>query len=382
MSNVASGLGNGFSRIASFFASFGRRLRTLAGSFRFWVLFLIGLVILLIVYFAVSDRYTPFTTDAYVQAYVVQMAPQVGGQVVRVSVREGQEVKEGDLLFEIDPRPFEHKVAHLSAKQVEITHQVQQLGTDLAVAKADLEKIRAEADFASTVHRQEEEIFKNSSTTERKYLDAVQKHKAAQASLIRGQERVKLAQEALDARVGKEHSLLAQVNAQLAEAKLNLVFTRVVAPCNGIITDLQLRVGAYVHVGQPALTVIDQSDWVIVANIRENSLLRVKPGQPAFVALQARPGHLIPAHVVAVGSGVGPGQGVPSGKLPEIKRTVSWVPSAQRFQVRLTLDDPSEAGPMRVGMTGSVSIFTEDHGPILGSVTRGLHRFVSWIYFF
>src|SRR5262245_58668398 len=77
----------------------GRRVRRLAASFRFWVLVLLGLVVLLVAYYAVADRTTPLTTDAYVQAYVIQVAPQVGGQVVRVYVREGDQVKQGALLF-------------------------------------------------------------------------------------------------------------------------------------------------------------------------------------------------------------------------------------------------------------------------------------------
>lgn len=375
MANLAPSLGGAFRAL-------GRQTKTLLGSFRFWVLFLLALVIVLVVYFAIADRYTPYTTDAYVQAFVVQVAPQVSGQVVRVAVKEGDVVSAGSLLFEIDPRPFEHRVAFLEAKLVETTHQVSQLGTELSVAKAEYEKLQVEADFATTVHRQEAEIFKNSSTTERKYLDAVQKHKASQAALTKGQQTVKLAQEALDARIGTEHSLVAQVKAQLAEAKLNLAFSRVTAPCDGIITDLQLRPGAFVHTGQSALTLIDRSDWIIVANVRENSLRQVKPGQPALVALQSKPGHLFPARVTAVGWGIGLGQGIPSGKLPEMKRQVSWVPAAQRFQVRLALDDPEAVQPLRVGMTGSVSIYTDDDAGVLNDITRGLHRLLSWFYFF
>ena len=382
MSRMTSTFSDMFRGAQALLAAPGRLLRGLVASFRFWVLFLIGLVVALAIYFAAADRYTPYTTDAYVQAFVVQIAPQVSGQVVAVAVREGQEVSAGALLFEIDPRPFQHRVAFLEAKLVETAHQVAQLGTELAVAKADLERLQAEADFAQTVHRQETEIFKNSSTTERKYLDAVQKHKASQAALERGVQRVKLANEALDARIGSEHALLAQVKAQLAEAKLNLDFARVTAPCDGIITDLQLRPGAFVHTGQSALTLIDRREWSVVANIRENSLRRIQPGQPALIALQSKPGQLFPATVTAVGWGIGTGQGVPSGKLPDIKRQVSWVPAAQRFQVRLALDDPLEVGPLRVGMTGSVSIYTEAERGVLSDITLGFHRLLSWFYYF
>src|SRR5579871_2055692 len=97
----------------------GQLLRRLAGSFRFWVLLVLAFIGVLVAYYVASERYTPLTSDAYVQAYVIQVAPQVGGQVVHVYVREGEQVAAGEMLFELDPRPFEHKVAYLEAKQVE-----------------------------------------------------------------------------------------------------------------------------------------------------------------------------------------------------------------------------------------------------------------------
>ncbi|HEV8001034.1 MAG TPA: biotin/lipoyl-binding protein, partial [Planctomycetaceae bacterium] len=118
----------------------GRGLRRMAGSFRFWVLAIITLLVALIVYYALSEIYTPLTTEAYVQAYVVQIAPQVGEKVVRVHVREGDRIKAGALLFELDTALFKQSVASLEAKLVEVEHQVKQLDADLAAARADHER--------------------------------------------------------------------------------------------------------------------------------------------------------------------------------------------------------------------------------------------------
>ena len=347
-------------------------------SARAWVLFILLVIAGLAAYYVYSDRYTPFTTDAYVQAYVVQVAPRVEGQVVRVYVRENQAVKQGDLLFEIDRRPFEHRVAMLEAKRVKATHEVAQMESELAAAKAEDARLVAEEAYARTVHEQEKEIYKQEATTDRKYVEAVQKHKAAQAALERSRAQVRKAGEALAARVGDEHALVAEVEAQLAEARLDLDWARVYAPCDGLITDLQLREGAYTHTGQAALTVIDTSRWLVVANFRENALTRLREGQPARVALRGAPGRLFDARVVSVGRGVCQGQGVPSGQLPDVKVPANWVPPAQRFQVRLTLDDP-DAVPLRVGMTGSVAVYTEPEGAI-NDVTHGWHQVIAWLY--
>lgn len=356
-----------------------RGLRRCARSFRFWVLLILGVLVLLIVYYALADRYTPLTSDAYVQAYVIQVAPQVAGQVVRVHVREGEKVQRGGPLFHLDPRPFEHKVAQLEARLVEAEQQVKQLGAELAAARADHERLRAEADYTTLVYRQEQQIFKTESTTERRFQEAQQKYKASLAAVEQAAQTMRRIQDALDARIGEEHALVAHVKAQLAEARLNLAYAQVTAPCDGIITDLQLREGAYVHIGQAAMTLIDTSQWLIVANYRENCLLRLCAGQPALIAFQGVPGQLFRGRVASIGWGTSQGQGVPSGSLPDVKRQTTWVPPAQRFQVRLVLEEP-DAVPLRVGMTGSVSVYTEPEGR-LNAITRAVHQLVAWLYY-
>jgi len=348
-------------------------------SFRFWLAVILGCIVLLIAYYVLADHYTPFTADAYAQAYVVQVAPQVGGQVQRVHVSEGDIVAKGDLLFELDPRPFEHRVAVLQAQVVDVEHQVQQLAAQLAAAKAAERQRAAEADYALSVLLQEEIIFEKESTTERKYLDAVQNRKASEAALDGAGRSAESIEAALSARVGDEHARVAKARAELAEAELNLAYSRTYAPCDGVITNLQLRDGAYAHVGQPVLTCIDTTEWLIVANFREICLQEMQQGQPALVALQGAPGQLWAAHVFSLGNGVGQGQGIPSGDLPDVRGDSYWIPPAQRFQVRLALDEMPPF-PLRVGMTGSVSVYVRPNQP-LNVLTRFLHGILAWFYY-
>jgi multidrug resistance efflux pump len=352
--------------------------RRLLLSARAWVILIVLLIAALIAYYVASDMHTPFTTEAYVQAYVIQVAPRVEGQVVRVHVQENQEVKKGDLLFEIDPRPFEYQIALLEAKRIETVQQVAQMESDLAAAKADDERLVAEEAYAKVVNDQEKEIFKRDATTDRLYVQAVQKYKAAQAALGRSRAEVRKADQALAARVGEEHALVAEVTAQLDQAKLNLEWTRIYAPANGYVTNVQLREGCYIHVGMPVITCIDGENWWVVANFRENAMAALRPGQLARVAFRSAPGKLFEGHVVSVGWGVSQGQGVPSGQLPDVKVPASWVPPAQRFQVRLTLENPASV-PMRVGMTGSAAVYTETEG-ITYHITRFWHQVIAWLY--
>jgi len=360
-------------------AAIGRGLRRVATSFLFWALVVVCILILLVIYYALAEIYTPFTTEAYVQAYVVQVAPQVAERVIRVHVREGDRVKAGTLLFELDPALFEQKVASLEAKKVEAEHKVKQLDAEHAAARADRERLVAEAEYAASVLRQEQAIYKANSTTERRYLEALKKNEASQAAVRQSSSEIRRVEDALDAKILGEHSLVAQVKAELAEARLNLGYTKVYAPCNGLITDLQLREGAYAHTGQAVMTLIDTSHWLIVANFRENSLPQLREGQPARVAFRSIPARLVDARVSSIGWGVSQGQGIPSGQLPDVKLPTSWVPPAQRFQVRLTLDHP-ESVSLRVGMTGSVAVYTEDKG-LLNGITAFWQRVIAWLYY-
>jgi multidrug resistance efflux pump len=326
-------------------------------SARAWVLFILLVIALLVTYYILSDLYTPFTTDAYVQAYVIQVAPRVEGQVVRVCVEENQTVKKGDLLFEIDPRPYQHQLDLLMARRVEAVQQVAQMESDLTAAKADEARFGAEEAYAKVVHEQEKEIYQKEATTDRNYVAAMQKHNAAQAAREQAGAKTRKAEQALAARIGEQHALIAEVEAQLAQARLNLEWARVCAPANGYVTNVQLREGSYVHVGMPVITCIDGDQWWIVANFRENSLKNIRPGQRVGLTFNSYPGDIFLGTVQTIGWGVDQGQAAPSGVLPAIEEPKNWIRLAQRFQVRITPGLPKEY-PLRVGATASVAVYT------------------------
>jgi multidrug resistance efflux pump len=369
---VLKTLGLGLWKILRGFRAGTRRLLL---SMRAWVLFILLVIAALVAYYVLSDRYTPFTTDAYVQAYVIQVAPRVAGQVVRVCVEENQAVKKGELLFEIDPRPFEHRVAFLEANLVDARYQVKQMESELAASRAEDTRLVAEEAYARTVHGQEKEIYQADATSDRKFVDAVQKYRAAQAARERGQAQTRKAEQALAARIGDEHARVAAVQAQLAEARLNLEWTRVYAPANGYVTNVQLREGFYIHVGTPVLTCIDGDHWWVVANYRENSLENVRPGQRVGLTLNTYPGRIFPGVVQSLGWGVDQGQSAPSGNLPAVSEPKNWIRLAQRFQVRITPQLPPEF-PLRVGATASVAVYTHEEY-WLNDVTEAWHKVVA-----
>jgi multidrug resistance efflux pump len=346
-----------------------RRLRLSA---RFWVLGVLVVIALLVAYYVLENRYTPLTTDAYVQAFVIQVASQVEGQVVRVNVVENQYIGKGDLLFEIDPRPFEYRVALLEAKLEETNKQTAQIESELVASRADISRNTAEEAYARAVQEQETEIRRQLATTERAYLNAVSKYRVAQADRKHSEAINRKTSEAL----ATQKAIAAGIEAQLSDARLNLGWTRTYAPANGYVTNVQLREGSYAHIGIPVLTCIDSDQWWVVANYRENSLEYLAPGQHVALSFNTYPGRIFSGVVKTVGWGVYQGQAAPSGNLPAVGEPQNWIRLAQRFPVWVTPQMPAEY-PLRIGGTATVVVFTRDRYWLNG-VTEVWHKILSF----
>jgi multidrug resistance efflux pump len=222
-----------------------------------------------------------------------------------------------------------------------------------------VDRLKAEETYAEVVAEQEKMIFQQEATTDRKYQQATQAHKAAQAAHAQGLARAKKIEQALAAMVGDEHAIVAEVQSQLEVAELNLKWTKTYAPANGFVTNVQLREGDYLHMGTQALTCIDSDRWWVVANYRENSLENVRKGQRVGLTINTYPGRIFPGVVDSVGWGVDQGQGAPSGDLPDVMEPKNWIRLAQRFQVRIIPEVPPEF-PLRVGTTASAAVYTKD----------------------
>lgn len=330
-------------------------------SVRTWILLVIAIIVAVIVYYAVLDRYTPMTADGYVQAYVTQVAPRVGGRVTAVHVHDNEAVEAGTRLFEIDERPYAYAVERLGAELV-LAHK------DVALLKSDLDEAndliaQAQADLTYA----QKELKRFSESAERGASPMIQLDQATdqlstkQAQLRQVQAQRTQAEANLAATVGDDNALVAKTQAMLRKARYDLEQTKIIAPADGYVTNLQLTVGSYVDAGTPVMTFVDRQDWWIVGNFRENSLPLMKPGQRARITTALYPGRIFDAVVESIGWGVEEGQGVPSGYLPDVKGPTDWVKMAQRFPVRLRLQPPQPGIDMRVGGSITVAVYCTDN---------------------
>jgi multidrug resistance efflux pump len=156
----------------------------------------------------------------------------------------------------------------------------------------------------------------------------------------------------------------------------------VIAPADGVITNLRLAVGQFVSRGQPGLSFIDSDNVWLTAYLRENQLRNVKPGNEVRVALDFQPGSVFSGRVESVGWGITKGGEAPAGNLPQVQSEKGWVRDPQRFPVRIALTREANGAlgelPLRNGAQANVLILT-DGGSWLNPIGRAWLRLVSWL---
>jgi multidrug resistance efflux pump len=277
---------------------------------------------------------------------------------VSLPIADNQAVRAGDLLFEIDPRPFAIAVEKARADLEKTGQNVSALADEVASAEARVQEARASLRLAETQWKRIEPLAKLGAVPFQDRDKAQAGLDDARGGLADAQAQLTKALHQLGASGGDNADVRAAL-AQLEYAELQLSYTRVVAPVNGYVTDLTLSPGSYATVGSPMLSVVNTDSWRVVAYMKETQLRDIRPRQPTSVYLPAYSGVRFDGFVQGIGWGVeqqdSEGELGPDG-VPTVSPTVDWVRMAQRFPVRITFVDPDPAHPLRKGMRATVRI--------------------------
>ena len=345
---------------------------------RKWVLVFAAFCLLLLAWYMAADRYTPYTTQARVNAFVVPIAPQVAGEVLSVDVRTNQAVKKGDLLARIDPVRYELAVAAAEA-QLALTRQNLRVGSstvEAAAASLDAAKAALVKDTQNEARLKRIDADVPGAISQRSLEWATTSRIEGEAQVASAKANLQKAIEGLGPRDEKNPQLLA-ARAALDKAKLDLQYTRLIAPSDGIVTDLRVDVGNFAATGQPLMTFVAAQKMWVEANLTENNLGHVKPGAPVDLVLDVWPEKTLRGRVRNVAFGVTAAESTSKpGTLPTVQNARDWLRNAQRFPVLIDFDDPAEAAQLgaRVGSQVNVLVYTGDH-PILNP----LGRFLMWL---
>ena len=228
-----------------------------------------------------TERY-PTTDDAYVQANVVGIVAQVAGPIVNLAVVDNQRVRAGDLLFEIDPRPFQIAVDKARAELDRTGFDVTALTDAVTSAEAGVRYAQARLRLAETQWRRVEPLSKIGAVPFQDRDKAQAALDGARAGLDNANAELAQAQANLGKADADNPDIRAAV-AALEDAELKLSYATVVAPVNGYVTDLDLSPGSYATVGQPILSLVNTDSWRVEAYYKETQLEDIRPGQPASV---------------------------------------------------------------------------------------------------
>jgi multidrug resistance efflux pump len=332
------------------------------------------LACLLFVVAVFMERRTPSSSQATVSAYVVGIAPEVTGRVIEVGVTDNSGVKPGQMLFRIDPQQYQLAVNEAEAKLARVGQSIGASTASVDAVQARLVEAKAVRDNVQEQANRAMELVKRGVYSKAKYDEAKAAVDQANASVVAAEADLKRAQEELGPS-GADNPQLKESLAALERAQLDLLRTTVLAPAQGVVTNLQLSVGGVVGAGQSAMTFIDVGTVWITAAFKENSLENVAPGNRADVLFDLLPGQVFGATVESVGMGVAQGSVDPKTGLPKISTESGWVRTPQSFPVRLILDEGRPKG-VRYGSQANVVIYTGDN-PVTNAIGRIWMRVLS-----
>ncbi|MEG9436275.1 efflux RND transporter periplasmic adaptor subunit [Edaphobacter sp. HDX4] len=375
----------------------------------------ITIVVLAIVLLSIAvimiDRH-PRTDDATVRANAIAFAPEVEGRVVRLLVQDNQAIHKGDLLFEIDPRPYQYALEQARAEQATLEGQINDerrhiateqsavgtaragiMGSQGAItaAVAGLQSAKAAVERAQAAQMSAEAQLKFAQNDYNRIEPLLAKHYVTTQQVDQAQTALRVAQETAhqassqllqaqaqesmalaakqEAAAGFEASqsklgeaqhtvdtletLMAQrpnKAAKVHQAELNLEWCQVRAPFDGYVTNMNISQGAYAHPGTSIFTLIDTTAWWVLANYRESKLKHIRPGMHVEVYLMEHPSQRFNGVVDSVGRGIFPEDGGVTNGFPAVDRTLNWVHLSARFPVRIRVTDPNP-DLFRVGAT-------------------------------
>jgi multidrug resistance efflux pump len=347
-----------------------------------WTRVLLILALVMFVLYLVADRFTPFSSQAKLNAFVVPIAPEVSGQVISVDVKNNSRVSTGDRLMQIDDQVYRLALEGAEAAYQSVLQSVEAGESNVASAEAQVEAaranvLRAKQDVDRMRRIRDEDP---GAISERRIESSEASLASAQSSLQAAEAGVQAAIAALGA-TDESNAALQQARAAVEQARVNLQRTTVLAPADGMITDLRVDAGNFAAAGHPLMTFIAIHDTWVQADFTENNLGHVDDGDRVLLVFDVQPGKVYKGTVRHVGYGVAV-QNNPLGTLPTIDNQRSFLRQAQRFPVTIEYEgEPGEIG-LRVGSQASAIILTGTH-PILNTLARfymRVYSLLSYLY--
>jgi multidrug resistance efflux pump len=341
-------------------------------------LIVIAIGVVLFSYGIAADRFTPYTAQGLVQAYLVKVAPEVAGKVIEVGVDTDQRVKPGAVLFRIDPDQYALAVRRAEA-QLEAAGQAIGASTAaVATAQAKLVEAIAKRENARDQTARDFELIKKGVYAEARRAQAQAILDTAEAVVAQAEAELERVRQNLGPQ-GAANPQIREAMGALEQANLELQRTSVLAPSEGGITNLSLAVGQVLAKGETAMTYIDIREVWIEAAFRENSLENIAVGNPVEIVLDILPGRIFAGRVAALGYGVGNRSVDPLTGLPNPRPQSGWIRASQPMPVRIEFD--RETRPVRFGSQANVMVYPSNNVVMnaIGYIRMRLTALLSYV---
>ena len=345
---------------------------------RKWTFILLGACAVLMAWYLIADRVTPYTTQARVHALVVPIAAEVSGSVSDVAVSSNQFVDAGEVLFRIDGERYRLAVATAeanfqSARQATgaSAASVDAAEAQLGAARATLRRAEQDATRLGRIKREDPGAISDRRVESAEATLAITRSQvgAAEAGLERARQDL--------GETGDANSRILQAQAALDQAQLDLARTTIIAPDSGVVTDVRVNRGNFAQAGAPLMTFLATQDIWVQADFTENSLGNIKRGDTVELVFDALPGKVLKGTIRTTGFGVNV-DSAPLGSLPTIENDRNWLRDAQRFSVLVSFDLPNADDRLgiRIGAQASVIVYTDD-GFLFNTIGKLKMRLVS-----
>lgn len=341
------------------------------------------LVVVLAVFvswYAVSDRLAPYSSRGTVSAYVAQIAPRVAGQVTEVFVEDNTIVDQDEPLFQLDRRPFELAVRQAEVGLAQAVQATDASAAAIASSQARVSQARASLENARTAANRTASLFERGVVTQAQVDNARAELRVAEAQLEAAEADLQSALLQLGKDGGASNPQIMAAQLQLEQAQLNLLYSTVTAPTRGVVTNLQLAIGQFAAAGSPVMTFFDLRGAWITADLRENQIGNIEPGDEVEILFDAMPGQTFRGRVHSIAWGIDPGR-TSAGGLMQNRPENQWFEPARRMPVHIELEGGMQAWPLTVkaGAKVSVVVYAGGTGTPISGVASTLLKIQSWL---
>src|SRR6266550_1577136 len=336
---------------------------------------LIGAFILA-TFLALFNYLTP-SGKVTVAGRVVEVTPNVTGQIVAIPVKPNVPVKTGDVLFQIDPAPFQYKVAQLKASLAGARQQAEILKSNYEQATANVTGLTAQVEFNTKRNADIQKLAAEGANTEFQAQDRQNQYETSLAQLNVAKAAQQSAKLATDSEIGGVNTTVAQIQAQLEDANWELSQTTIRAPADGYVTVVALSVGDRALQARSVMSFIVENEIIIVGMFSQNGFQTIKLGTPVDIVFDNAPGRIYHAKITAIPKGVGQGQVAVSGTLAR----TNALGGATAFPAQLSIPDEMGRDSLRLGMSGNATAFSEKAGVIglLASILVWISAYTAYL---